>query len=327
MALGGDRSAHGNPGKANGHDALPVARRRATIRRGVERERRGAMGMQTLTAAQRNLWAVDGYLHLQGALTQDEVRFFAEELDRVRAQPGWEPAREPIGHYEWLPHAHDLDPSGFMDRRDLLPYHPAFIELIDRANVFDLVVDIMGPNILFSMSQAIVRPSGTRFRGYTHTDGGEALRRIRVTETSRPIAMKALYLLTDVEGRDAGNFTVYPGSHMRPIPDDRPLGPNSPGCVQLEGRAGDCYLFSHALWHGPAANESGRARKTLLYNYCQQFVRFYDFALPPDLMAHCTPRQRRLLGDLGHAFRPGDFFYAPVDQARVIRGGEEGLPG
>ena len=276
--------------------------------------------MQTLSAAQRNLWAVDGYLHIPDALTKSEVAFFSEQLDSMRGQPGWEPAVAPLGHYEWLPRARDSGNDGFMDRRDLLPYHTAFIDLIDRANVFDLIVDIMGPNILFSMSQAIVRQSGPKFKGYTHTDGGEALRRIRVTETSRPIAMKALYLLTDVTTPDSGNFTVYPGSHMRPIPDDRVLTPHSPGCVQLMGSAGDCYLFSHALWHGPSPNYSGRARKTLLYNYCQQFVRWYDFATVPAVLERATPRQRRLLGDLGHAFRPGDFFYAPTDQLQVICG-------
>ena len=28
----------------------------------------------------------------------------------------------------------------------------------------------------------------------------------------------------------------------------------------------------------------------------------------------------RLLGDLGHDFRPGDFFYAPEDQASLMTG-------
>ena len=44
-----------------------------------------------------------------------------------------------------------------MDRRDLLTYHQAFIDLIDRPRVFDLILDLMGPYIQFSMSQAIVR--------------------------------------------------------------------------------------------------------------------------------------------------------------------------
>jgi ectoine hydroxylase-related dioxygenase (phytanoyl-CoA dioxygenase family) len=180
-----------------------------------------------------------------------------------------------------------------MDRRHLLEYGEAFVDLIDRSPVFDLVVDIMGPYVLLSMSQAIVRASTAHFPGYTHTDGGEALREIRVTETSRPLAVKAMYLLSDVEGTDAGNFTVFPGSHLRPFPataEHWPT-PHSPGAAQLTGKAGDCYLFSHALWHGPAPNRSGKGRKTILYNYCQLCMRCYDYLTTPDVLNRCTPRQ------------------------------------
>jgi len=283
------------------------------------------MNMRTLTQDQRDRWAIDGYLHLEGVFDPDEVGRYSDLIDAMRARPGWEPrpGELPRGHYGWVDRTPDQNPEGFMDRRDILAYDQRFIDLIDRPEVFDLVVDIMGPDILFSMSQAIVRPSTRDFPGYTHTDGGEALRQVRVTETSRPLAMKALYLLSDVVDDDAGAFTLYPGSHFRPIPywRDPPLGPHSPGCVQMKGKAGDCFLFPHALWHGPAPNYSGKARKTLLYNYCQIFLRAYDFgASPSHLYDRCTPRQRRLLGDLGHEWRPGDFFYVPQDQTEVIMG-------
>ena len=279
--------------------------------------------MRTLTPEQRRDWAVDGFLHLKGVFDADEVAFFCDQVDALRARPGYEPKPDlPRGHYGWVEQAINPDPDAFMDRRDLLSYHDAFIDLIDRAPVFDLIVDIMGPNIMFSMSQAIVRASGDGFEGFTHTDGGEGQREVRVTETSRPIAVKALYLLSDVEGRDAGNFTVFPGSHTRPFPFEREpiLTPQSPGVVHLEGRAGDCFLFSHALWHGPAPNRSGRARRTLLYNYCQMFVRSYDHAGVPAVAQRATSRQRRLLGDLGYDFRPGSYFYVPEDQRDVILG-------
>lgn len=283
--------------------------------------------MQKLTRAQRERWAIDGYIRVEQALSADQAAFFDAELDRIRQLPGWEPNPDgPLGHYAWLDHAVDRDPEGFMDRRVLLHYDQAFLDLMDASPVFDLVTDIMGPHVALSMSQAIVRPSNPRWPGYTHTDGGEALRRIRVTETSLPLAMKALYLLSDVNDVDCGNFTVFPGSHMRPFPD-RPYpapGPKTPGAVQLVGKAGDCILFPHSLWHGPSVNASPHARKTILYNYCQLFLRTYDPEPAPQVLERCTPRQRRLLGDLGHDFRPGSYFYAPQDQAAVILGGGPG---
>ena len=282
--------------------------------------------MQTLTPEQRRQWQTDGYLHLEGVFDAEQVRFFSNEMDRIRGIPGWEPHHDPelpIGHYKWLDHAKDLDPGGFMDRRDLLTYHQAFIDLIDLRPVFDYIVDIMGPNILLSMTQAIVRPANPDFPGYTHTDGGESLRLTRVSESSPPIALKAMYLLTDVTEKDSGNLTVFPGSHLRQIPyeGDRTMTPYSPGAAQLTGRAGDVYLFPHALWHGPSRNESGNPRKVLLYNYCQLWVRCYDFDSISDVAQRATPRQRRLLGDLGYDFRPGSYFYVPKDQAEVIGAG------
>ena len=278
--------------------------------------------MPTLTDEQRRQWAVDGYIHLEHALDPQEVSLYCGLIDSLRSQAGWEPVPGlPFGHYAWVERnatADDLD--SFMDRRDLLGYAQPFRDLIDRPNVFDPILELMGPNIVLSMSQAIVRASTTEFPGFIHTDGGQALRQIRVTETSRPLAVKALYLLTDVEGTDSGNFTVFPGSHLRQIPFDNDAAPtpHTPGAVQLGGKAGDCYLFSHALWHGPAPNHSGKGRKTLLYNYAQMFLKPYDFPTIAGAMQSCTPRQRRLLGDLGHDPRLGDYFYVPEDQEDVM---------
>ena len=280
---------------------------------------------RTLTEAQREQWAVDGYLQLEGALSPPEVTFFSDLLDNtVRTQPGYEPAPAiQRGHYEWkLP---DQNKDAFMDRRDLLPYHQAFIDLIDKPAIFDLILDLRGPYIQFSMSQAIIRASTDMFPGYIHTDGGEAQKSIRVSETSRPLAVKVMYLLTDVTEPDSGNFTIFPGSHLRPFPEraERIPNPKTPGTVPLLGKAGDAYVFPHAIWHGPSPNHSGKARKTILYNYCQMFMRPYDFGGPyKALFERCTPRQRRLLGDLGHGpdFRPGDFFYAPLDQEALMTG-------
>ena len=100
---------------------------------------------RTLTEAQREQWAVDGYLQLEGALSPPEVEFFSKLLDDVRGKQGYEPApgKLPRGHYAWKLPDQNLD--AFMDRRDLLPYHQAFIDLIDRPRVFDLILDLMGP--------------------------------------------------------------------------------------------------------------------------------------------------------------------------------------
>ena len=51
----------------------------------------------------------------------------------------------------------------------------------------------------------------------------------------------------------------------------------------------EIVIFFPALWHGPAPNNSGNGRKTLLYNYCQMFMRCYDFEKIPDTAERATP--------------------------------------
>src|SRR5260370_6044079 len=110
---------------------------------------------RALTKEQREQWAVDGYLQLEGALSPAEVEFFSKQIDHVRRQPGYEPAlgKLPRGHYAWVDHAADPNLEAFMDRRDLLTYHQAFIDLIDRPRVFDLILHLIGPYIQFSLIQ------------------------------------------------------------------------------------------------------------------------------------------------------------------------------
>ena len=111
--------------------------------------------MPTLTDEQRRQWAVDGYIHLEGALAPQEVSLYCGLIDALRPQAGWEPVPGlPFGHYAWVERnatADDLE--SFMDRRDILGYAEPFRDLIDRPNVFDPILELMGPYIVLSMSQ------------------------------------------------------------------------------------------------------------------------------------------------------------------------------
>ena len=165
-----------------------------------------------------------------------------------------------------------------------------------------------------------MRPSTDKFPGYIHTDGGESLRLTRVAADAQPIAVKIMYILTDSLTDQSGSLTVFPGSHVSQIPFEgkQVITPVSEGAVALKLKAGDAVLFTHSLWHGPSQNLSGTSRKIILYNYCQLWVRSYDSPVSAAILEQCTPRQRRLCGDLGYEFRPGSYFYVPKDQAQVI---------
>lgn len=266
------------------------------------------MPTRQLTEAQKSQWAIDGYLVLPGVLSQTEVKRFRQEVDRFYRK-----------HVIQNPNG---DPAKGLDHRHAIEESEVLLELIDHPATFDLVLDLLGPYIQLSMAEVLVRPPNTDFKGYIHTDGGEAMRRIRVTETSWPLQLKIQYFLTDVVKPNSGNFIAFPGSHLRPYPEREPFpSVNTPGTVQLCVKAGDAAVFAHSLWHGVAPNLSSRSRKTLIYCYSQMCFRCFDYEKPShQFLERCTPRQRRLLGDLGQAWKPGAYFYAPQDQVEVITG-------
>ncbi|MCZ6634437.1 MAG: phytanoyl-CoA dioxygenase family protein [bacterium] len=264
------------------------------------------MTYTTLTEAQQEQWAIDGYLVLKNVLSKKKVQTLIREINRLYRK-----------HVTRNAH-----PANGMDRRNLLPDSDVFIQLMDHPALFDLILHLMGPYIQLSMAEAIVRVPNPDFKGYIHTDGGPAMRHIRVTETSWPLQIKIQYFLTDVTGPNQGNFTLFPGSHLRPFPEgDKPITPDTPGAIQLNANAGDAAIFAHSLWHGVSPNHSKRARKTLIYCYSQMCFRPFDFQnQPPEILDKCTPRQRRLLGDVGENARAAAYFYSPRDQAELMAG-------
>ena len=61
--------------------------------------------------------------------------------------------------------------------------------------------------------------------------------------------------------------------------------------------------------------------KNIQYGYNQSFFRNYDYdPIPPEVMAVCTPRQRRLLGDMGPGGKPSLHFYPPRDHLKLMLG-------
>lgn len=259
-----------------------------------------------LTPAQQDTWNRDGYLVLRGVLSKSNIRGLRSDLDKL--------------YRKFVLRNPEADSSKGLDRRDILAESDRFIKLIDHRSMFGVVRQLMGPWIQLSMAQALVRVPDPKYNGYVHTDGGQALSRIRVTETSAPLQIKIQYFLTDVRGGDRGNFVLFPGSHLRPYPHDgdRPT-PQTPGSVQIEAKAGDAAIFPHALWHGVAPNKGRRSRKSLIYCYSHHCFRQFDFnTISPEVLARCSERQKRLLGDLGADWRPGAYFYSPKDQEQII---------
>lgn len=258
-----------------------------------------------LTQVQKDQWDQNGFLLLEKTLTSDQISKFTSALDSLYS------AKRTI-----------IDQKPFnlgLDWKFIINEDDTFIELIDLPATFGYVLDILGPCIQLCMSHALTRPAKSPFQGFIHTDGGQAMQRIVPILGSLPLQIKIQYFLTDVLMEHSGNFTVVPGSHRDPFPINDPNRTEiSAKTQQILARAGDAAVFVNSLWHGVTSNDSDTERKSIIFGYNQLFLRPYDYHIASqELLRKCTPRQRRLLGDVGTTV-PQAYYYAPMDQVTVM---------
>ncbi|BAN50747.1 phytanoyl-CoA dioxygenase family protein [Metapseudomonas resinovorans] len=97
---------------------------------------------------------------------------------------------------------------------------------------------------------------------------------------------------------------VIPGSHRagrRPASGETSWHGRSAEPVLC--KAGDALVFRSELWHAGSRNRSAtRSRYLLQLHYgrrmvAQKFSPYLAFRFNPEVLAACTPRQRRLLGE------------------------------
>jgi hypothetical protein len=272
--------------------------------------------LQAITQSQREQFGRDGYLLFPGVLSGAEIERILPEVDRIYA-------REIMG-------SDNPDPTRRMDRLGCLTDGQVFIDLIDHPSMFGVVLDLLGPYIQFGLATVTVHPPNPVYTGFLHVDGGPHLQRIRASETSWPLQVKVLWFLTDVSVPDMGNIVFVPGSHLRPFPEEGGFdefgelpAATTPGTTQVLAKAGDALIFTHSLWHGGARNSSTVTRKNIQYGYNQMFFRNFDYdPVPAEVLDACTPRQRRLLGDLGRGAKPSQHFYPPRDHLKLMLGAE-----
>ena len=270
--------------------------------------------LRTISQAQHDQFRRDGYLLFPGVLPQTEVDRLGAAVDRL---------------YQRIVMQSDKpDPTRRMDALGVLHEDQAFIDLIDHPSMFGVVLDVLGPYIQFGLATATYHPPNPRYTGFLHVDGGPHLTRIRVSETSWPLRVEVLWFLTDVSQPDMGNIVFVPGSHLRPFPEEGGFdefgelpAATTPGTTQVLARPGDALVFTHSLWHGGAADRSTVTRKNIQYGYNQMFFRNFDYdPIPAAVMAAATPRQRRLLGDMGPDGKPSLHFYPPRDHLGLMFG-------
>jgi len=245
---------------------------------------------RAMTPEQRDQFDRDGYLVIKAALSESEVMYYADALDRVYA------AQQTAGKVATGASMHVLS---------AVANCPAMVGLIDHPSTFPLVWSMLGWNVHIYHSHLDVHPTIRTPKPYLfewHQDGGRQNREIETDPRPR-LSVKLAYWLSDVSEAGRGNFKVVPGSHLTNRIDGPPrrdvVWPEPEGAIEVCASPGDVVFFDRRLWHTRTNNYSETTRKGVFFAYAHrwQYGRDENESLfVSKRFRGFTPVQRQLLG-------------------------------
>jgi len=232
---------------------------------------------------------VQGYLHIRGAMTDDEVKeytFWTDELEETDVaelnlnNPGWD--KEQMNHP--VSRIFDADPR--------------FCRFLDHPSVEPFLSEFLGQDYRHIDNDLLYT-----YPGYK---GGVWHRGIRPHPTGHWVdskcvcpMIKVFYCTTDV-GPDEGGFTIIPGSHKALFSIDEEGREEIPAQqFVFDGvTAWDIVLFNEALIHMGSPNPSKKTRKTIIVNFGRRDAGIWTCYTPnSETLAAATPRQREILSN------------------------------
>jgi hypothetical protein len=247
------------------------------------------MDLNTMSIPQDNRFAFDmqGFLHLRGALTPEELAEYAGWMDTAeRTDVQALNADRPDGMREQLnrPVSRVLDAD------------PRFARFLDHPAVAPYLAEFLGPDY-----RHVDNDLYYTYPGYA---GGAWHRGVRAHPSGHVAEgrficpmVKVFYCMTDV-GPDQGAFAVVPGSHRSSFEID--LGRLDLPAQRIfdDVRAGDVIIFNEALLHTGRPNPSQRTRKTIIMNFGRGDAGVWPGYAPlARTLERVSPRQREILSN------------------------------
>jgi hypothetical protein len=250
---------------------------------------------------------LQGFLHLKGALTKDEVKDLNDGLDSIpRLEPG-----------EWYGHVHSHT-YGDRDGRNYQQIYEAgepFEKLIDHPSWFDKVRHFMGTEGSFDETHGplFIDEDFANFRSPgegigLHNGGQLGISRCQFRFHHGKFhcnQINVIMALTDIGPGDGGTVVV-PGAHKGNFqhPDFAKYSMGAQGnCPsQMEGtrevfmEAGDALMFVDCCTHGSANRVNEGERRVIVYRYGPSWGNFrHGYTVSPELLERLTPQRRQIV--------------------------------
>ncbi|MCE9614656.1 MAG: phytanoyl-CoA dioxygenase family protein [Lentisphaerae bacterium] len=236
----------------------------------------------------------DGYVHIPGVLSVNEVRELVARLDRIRADPTL--ADRDIAYSDYI----------FVR---LFEIDRMFRDLLVREPLIGLFERLLGKDCHLIANNAVLNDPGQAISNW-HIDFAQpwfplpdGMPRFDPALRFPTFMVNGQIALSDVPSDEYGPTQVVPGSHYSG------RHPNDAECPTFEGhgphaifvRAGDVYLQHPMVWHRGAPNTSNRRRYLLQHNMgmrmmAQKFYPFLNYHMPTHVLAGADERLLRVLG-------------------------------
>ncbi len=194
----------------------------------------------------------EGFLTIENALTEDEIDYYVDAIDRCCANDStWEP-------------------GAFYGPTNAVEKDPVLAGLIDHPRHVGYFYDLYGELLKLHLSQICLRPTGGTHSKW-HQDGPRTLP-YRVFAPTLPMQVKISYWLTDLPRPKMGNFVYMPGSHNTDRFDAYNTHESVPGEKITCPPRGTITLMHCNLWHRVEPNESDVLRKNIFLAYCPSWI-------------------------------------------------------
>ena len=187
------------------------------------------------TPADDAFFAENGYLHLPGILTGEELTHIQSEFDRVWDLPG-------------------------QNNQHKLLQHETFIALIEQPAILAWHRRVFHDQLQLLQYDFLRQVPGSTFPDRVwHRDF--------VFPGDNPLTINTILYLDDMD-EERGPTYVVPNTHRgeRQPPGDKRCEP-LPGEVAMFAKAGDAAVINSAIWHSGSRNKSATQKRRAIYLY------------------------------------------------------------